>query len=332
LTDGEATASGSGGTGVLNYLWDVNQATAIATGLGDGTYTVTVTDVNGCMDTENTTLVEPDQIYINNVDTSKAGACLDTGTKGEIVISALGGTGALSYQWNDAQNQGTSTAITLEFGVYTITIIDVNGCLLQDSFTVTPFPNITIDINQPNIDSIIILSNLGNEITLNVDVIEPTIQLVDTFDWKRNGVQVGNNQSVVYEETEAGSYEYDVLVITTDGCEARDQITITVESIKSADGEDVEVIIPNAFSPNGNGENDIFRPLYDPEKISNISLMLFDIQGQKVYECNNCGLDIGWDGTVNSSYQPVGVYRYILTYEQQGGEVLKQMGEVTLIR
>jgi gliding motility-associated-like protein len=86
--------------------------------------------------------------------------------------------------------------------------------------------------------------------------------------------------------------------------------------------------IPNAFTPNGDGNNDVFRvvPYEGSEVIS--SLEIYDRWGVKVYE--NKG-NSGWDGTINDKPGPSDVYVYIVTVNC--GELIgKRVGDVTLLR
>ena len=144
IADGGVTVVANGGTIVTDYsyLWDDPNAqnTASATNLAAGTYTVTVTDDNGCSTIDNVTISEPDALFaipllVNHVSCNGL-------TDGSATVLGVGGTitADYGYLWNDPTAQATATATNLTAGTYTITITDDNGCSADS----------TIDIIQPN--------------------------------------------------------------------------------------------------------------------------------------------------------------------------------------
>ncbi|MBN4051201.1 hypothetical protein JYU16_00140 [bacterium AH-315-M05] len=135
LCDGEATVSVSGGTTPYTYLWDNGDNTPTADTLCAGTYSVTVTDANGCAAAVSIDINEPAALNssitsINN--TSCNGIC-----DGDATVSVNGGTGAYTYLWNDPLSQTTATADSLCAGTYTVTVTDNNGCVTLSVAEVT---------------------------------------------------------------------------------------------------------------------------------------------------------------------------------------------------
>lgn len=136
--DGNATASPSGGTSPYDYMWSINtgsQTTQTANNLGDGTYDVTVTDQNNCTATSSITITQPDSISVNLVVNHIS--CYGSGNGSIDASSSIGGTGALSYQWDlSAGSQTSSTASNLDPGTYSVTITDQNSCSNSGSATI----------------------------------------------------------------------------------------------------------------------------------------------------------------------------------------------------
>ena len=94
--------------------------------------------------------------------------------------------------------------------------------------------------------------------------------------------------------------------------------------------------IPNAFSPNGDGENEIFR-IYPPKDVSKIrNFKVFDRWGELVFSTQNFLPDDaehnGWDGKLNGRFANPGVYVYFIEIETNKGDVYFQRGDVTLFR
>ncbi|MBW8051639.1 MAG: PKD domain-containing protein [Cytophagales bacterium] len=136
-TNGTAFISASNGVAPYTYLWDdpLSQTNDTATGLSAGTYTVLVTDSNGC--------TVSDIVAVNNAGAPSVSIPLFTdvscngGNDGEATVSATGGTPPYTYQWNDPLNQTTATATGLPAGTYTATVTDSNSCIASDIVTIS---------------------------------------------------------------------------------------------------------------------------------------------------------------------------------------------------
>ncbi len=149
-SNGTATILAFGGTPNYSYLWNTptgTQTTTTATNLPAGTYSVEITDTSNCTTTVNITVTNPDSLAAELSVNNEEGCGL---VDGEVSVNAIGGTGALSYQWNDINTQNNSTASALTGGTYTVTISDINNCELVDSILLpvnylVGGPEITID-------------------------------------------------------------------------------------------------------------------------------------------------------------------------------------------
>lgn len=135
-TTGSASVFASGGAPDYTYLWDANagsQATPTAIDLGGGTYSVTVTDANGCEEVASVTVTENTDIVLS---TSTTNASCEGFTDGSATVNAVGGgIGIYTFQWDaNAGNQITQTAVGLGVGSYSVTVSDLFGC--SDSITV----------------------------------------------------------------------------------------------------------------------------------------------------------------------------------------------------
>ncbi|MEO1259690.1 MAG: gliding motility-associated C-terminal domain-containing protein [Bacteroidota bacterium] len=95
------------------------------------------------------------------------------------------------------------------------------------------------------------------------------------------------------------------------------------------------VYLPTAFSPNNDGVNDLFTPYFShPDKLNDFHLSIFDRWGKLVYKSNSL-LEPSWDGTVKGRPVSLGVYAWLLTYQWQIGEEIKDFtisGHVNAIR
>ncbi|MGP8217501.1 MAG: PKD domain-containing protein [Bacteroidia bacterium] len=134
--NGSITTTGTtGGTPAYTYLWNNGLITSNITAAA-GSYTVTVTDANGCKQTANATITQPAVL----VPVAVPAAALCYGGNGSITTTGTaGGTPAYTYSWNSGQ---TTSSITVPVGSYTVTVTDANGCTANASATITQPPQL----------------------------------------------------------------------------------------------------------------------------------------------------------------------------------------------
>ncbi|MBL8010381.1 MAG: SprB repeat-containing protein, partial [Flavobacteriales bacterium] len=126
---GAATATVSGGVAPHQFMWNTTpaQLTPAASGLATGTWTVTVTDANGCTTQVDATIDEPTIDLSATIAGSSDVGCTG-GSTGSATVSAIGGTAPYTYSWNTTPAQTTATATGLAAGTWTCTVTDDHGC------------------------------------------------------------------------------------------------------------------------------------------------------------------------------------------------------------
>ncbi|MBL4578279.1 MAG: SprB repeat-containing protein, partial [Flavobacteriales bacterium] len=142
LANGSACVTPTGGIGPYTYSWNdsLNQTVACAVTLPGGSYTVTVTDNNGCTDIATVT--------VNDLPGGNAVATLVSNTSGfnicdgQASATLTSGTAPYTYIWNDPANQTTATATALCSGTFCVTITDAVGCSSSDCIVITEPPAI----------------------------------------------------------------------------------------------------------------------------------------------------------------------------------------------
>jgi len=152
FSDGQATALVSGGSTPYSFQWDAgtgNQTDSIAINLGPGTYSVTITDNAGCLDSSSVSITEPMPLVLvpSGVDANCGLA------DGQVSVNVSGGVGPYSYLWSDLGTQITATASGLFSGIYTVSIVDSNGCTESASVAIGDIPGGTTVILDPLIDA-----------------------------------------------------------------------------------------------------------------------------------------------------------------------------------
>jgi hypothetical protein len=140
----------TGGTGAFTYSWSpIGGTAALATNLNAGTYTCTVTDVNGCTKTATTLITQPLSAPSVSIISSTNVGC-NTGATGAATASASGGTGALTYGWNPGL-MTTASVANLTAGTYTCIAMDANQCTTATTITITQNAAIVPSITSNNI-------------------------------------------------------------------------------------------------------------------------------------------------------------------------------------
>lgn len=141
--DGSAAAEVIGGTGPFRFLWNTGDTVQILEWRPPGTYTVTVTDANGCMGSATGVIYEPDSIVVD-LDFVYFGSCTNPGTA-DVTATASGGTPPFTYYWSTGFLGQTITGLTP--GNYSLTVTDANNCKKEKSFIIDPAdfgPQVTI--------------------------------------------------------------------------------------------------------------------------------------------------------------------------------------------
>lgn len=139
--DGLASANVSGGASPYAYLWSDNSIMPVITDLCAATYTVTVTDNNGCIVVDSVTVTEPPVLTatISGTDVNCNG-----GSDGTATYIVNGGTTPYTYNWSPS-GQILSSATGLSEGIHSVTITDANGCTIDSSVVISQPTLINLD-------------------------------------------------------------------------------------------------------------------------------------------------------------------------------------------
>jgi gliding motility-associated-like protein len=218
-----ATLSGSGAT---TYTWNngVTNATAFSP-TNTNTYTVTGTNVNGCINTDQVV------VTVNPLPAVNAGADQVTCIGGTVTLA---GSGASNYTWNNGVVNGIAFA-PASTTTYTVTGTDVNGCINTDQVVVTvnPLPTVNAGVDQ--------VVCLGSSVVL-------TGTGAATYSWN-NGV----NNGVSFVPT-VGTVTYTVTGTSGPGCIATDQVVVTVNALPLVNaGPDQTICIGAPVTLSGSG-------------------------------------------------------------------------------
>jgi gliding motility-associated-like protein len=218
---GTATVNASGGTGSYTYSWNSNpiQTTPTATSLATGSYTVTVTDSNGCVATANVFVPFSNSFSINSYIINHV-SCYG-GSNGAAGVNLNGGTSPFSYLWSSGGT--SSTENNLPAGTYNIVVTDSAGCVDSAVIVITEPPALSVSINPNNIDACI-----GDSITLAAQATGGTGSYV--YLWNPSSQTTA---SILFTASNSG--QYSVTVTDANGCTDNAVAFITVNPLPIAD-------------------------------------------------------------------------------------------------
>ncbi|MFH1319268.1 MAG: PKD domain-containing protein [Bacteroidota bacterium] len=211
--DGDATVTPSGGISPYTYLWDdpASQSTATATGLCAGTYNVTVTDDEGCVNSNSYVVNQP--ATLSSSTTGNDASCFG-GCDGDATVAPSGGTSPYTYLWDDPGTQATVTATGLCAGTYNVTVTDANGCSTPDSYVIGQ-PAIALSSSTSGNDATCFSGCDGDATVAASDGTPPY-----TYLWDDPGSQTNANATGLCAGT------YNVTVTDANGCIITDSYII----------------------------------------------------------------------------------------------------------
>lgn len=237
------------------------------------------------------------------------------GNNGNIAITATATGYTFTYQLNGAGFSSVNSFGNLAPGQYTVGIRNQYDCKWDTIVNILPYPKLTVQkttvANDPECEN-----PYNGDIRVQVAGVEGPYNLLL------------NNKSYANGELITGLTEgdYTIYINNKDGCtvdSVLQTLTIVIEP------HCVTVYVPSAFTPNGDGRNDIFRPLQS-YFTRNMRLQIYNRYGQLLYQ--GTGPGVQWDGTFKGAAQANGSYVYWLTYTDFTGVEKQLKGSVLLIR
>lgn len=307
IQDGTATAIVNGGSLPFNFTWSTSpqQATSTATNLAAGTYNVTVTDGGGCSASTSTIVVTaPSPIVIV---TSNDDVCGSLG--GSARARAQSGAAPYTFSWSNGVSN-IDSVVQLMPNNYTVTVTDSRNCTATASFDIQSNSGITISKSFTNAACFGV-----NNGTINLHVQGGALPY--RFNWSYPILRdtIANRLApgtYIFTVTDANNcFTVDTTVIDRDECESY-------------------VTFPTAFSPNNDGNNDVFRAKYSAN-LNTFRILVYNRWGERVFESDD--VREGWDGYYKGMLQNNSVFAWMCEYTFNGdGEVHLSSGNVTLVR
>ena len=233
------------------------------------------------------------------------------------VSATIPDTSSYSYVWDTNPQQigdSISALAGQSFGV--VIVNQYSGCDYDTLIQIPSWPAITaLFSTNPNADCI---SFDESDVTF-IDLSNNAL----TGEWLIDSISIpyqpGTNPG--YDSGTPGTYTAQLIVYNQGLCSDTFALEVCIL-------DDTPVFVPDIFSPNGDGNNDVLY-VRGPGLVD-MSFMIYDRWGIKVFE--SVHPDIGWDGKKEGMQMPSGVYVYLLVANLNDGERLEMRGDVTLVR
>lgn len=310
-TNGSISVLASGGFPPYSYSIDggAPQTNGNFTALTGGDHTILVTDVSGCTATLTETIPEP--LPVTALASVVADVLCFGGNEGEFQIEASGGTAPYTYAADGGAFQPQNNFTQLAAGQYNFVVQDANGCPASGSVTITQ-PDL-LDIALPPDTEMA----QGASVSLQPQIVSGQ---ATTYNWApAAGLDCVTCAQVIARPDETTTYT--LQAANSNGCSDTASVTITV--LKGG-----TVAIPNAFSPNNDGVNDIFR--IAGRNVASLSLVIYNRWGQEVFA--SADINAGWNGRFKDAEAEIGTYVYWLEVTYESGNTELKKGNIILIR
>lgn len=277
-----------GGSRPYSYVWSNGSTAEDAASLAPGTYSVTVTDGNGCQSAVSATITAGAEVTITSIVNGVN--CYGDAT-GSIDVTADKGAEPYTFTWSNGMT--TEDVSSLSAGTYSLTVSDLNGCKASASFEVGQSPKLAAACVSPAIAGPHHLSGFqSNDGSIDLTVNGGTEPY--SFYWT-NG-----SQDEDLAQLAAGTYS--VTVTDAKGCRVMVSAQLT---------QPLPLQMPTGFSPNGDGKNDNFV-VHGIEAFPNNEIVILNRWGNEVYKTN--GYNNDWQGQNNAGEPlPDGTYFVIIT-------------------
>ncbi|HFC00021.1 MAG TPA: T9SS type B sorting domain-containing protein, partial [Phaeodactylibacter sp.] len=322
ITVGGNSSQGAG----YSYLWTVLSGSGVITTPNNinlttnqpGTYQLQVTDnTNGCTAIDAITISENTNVPVEvNYDLTPI-SCEGENDGALTIINVEGGTPPYNYAFNGSNYSNINTFPFLSPGNYSLQIEDALGCELEAEVTLNQPPPFLLDLGED------MTIELGEQAQIHTI----TSTSYDSLWWRPEAtLPCDNCADPVVAPLQTTTYY--ASAINGDGCEDGDDITIFVEKNR-------HVYIPNVFTPNQDGNNDIFFINAGIDVLKIHALKIYTRWGEEVFEQRDFqpnDASLGWNGTFKGKKMNPAVFVYFAEIEFIDGRKIMYKGDVALRR
>ena len=310
----------AGGTPPFTYSWSNGATAEDLINIPAGNYLVTVTDSRGCSKTAQYSINRQPPIVIG-VDTKTDFNCETKFVKQTFIAQVSGGVPPYQLAWSSGTVSGANNEMmnTNQNGTTILGVTDNLGCTA----------NYTFNVAIPKLGDPSFTTSSYAYSTFGVFSIVDPIQFTNTatgdyinIAWDFGDGSVSNEENPIHTFVKEGNYVVTQTVTYAFGCIYTYTVTLTVD-------KGYKLIIPNGFTPNGDGINETFKPV--SSGLKSLQLDVYDTWGELIYSEKGETLR-GWDGKVKEKESENGNYYYKVKSTTFYGTIINNNGPFTLIK
>ena len=321
--DGAIQIAHTGGKGQVTVTWaDGVSGELNRTGLAAGTYEVSITDESGCT-TSGSYSVSQSEAVTARIESALDVNCEQGSVTGHAWVSITGGKEPFTISWSSGE-KNTREINYFQAGVVEVTVTDATGCSSNVS-AVLDFPSEVNRSGRLDFQYRKLQITTESEVFIDEEILfESQISPeIIAWEWSFGDGVSSTEKDPIHVYQDPGTYEVKLTGYDIFGCSTNEVSSVQVITAEA------QVVIPNAFTPNGDGLNDTFIPKI--KNINSFTLEIFNTWGEKMFFTNSPESK-GWDGTYKGQLLPAGNYLYRITYTDQDSNQKEKTGGVTLIR
>ncbi|MBS9523560.1 gliding motility-associated C-terminal domain-containing protein [Litoribacter alkaliphilus] len=307
--------------GVQDYTIEWSDASNIKTwnrvDLEKGEYTLLVTDKNGCTISKTYIIDEPEPL-VADLFTRIDVDCETREVVGTAWVTIAGGTGEYEIQWSSGEKNVREVTFNSPDDI-SVFVRDKRGCNI-DLSRVIDFPPVFADAD---FTYSVISLDMEGEILVNdpIQFNDESEGHIIAWDWDFGDGNKSSEQNPKHTYAGPGTYEIALRVYDEYGCSTLSRIEVEVT-------DSYRILIPNAFTPNGDGLNDTFMPKF--RGLSDFEMHIFNTWGELLYTTTSME-DPGWNGFHQGKPSPNGNYVYKIYYTTREGKRSSRSGVFLLI-
>ncbi|MFV5688058.1 PKD domain-containing protein [Flavobacterium sp. ZT3R25] len=310
----------AGGTPPFTYTWSNGATTEDLTTIPAGNYLVTVTDSRGCSKMAQYVINRQPPIVIG-VETKTDFNCDAKSVKQTFVAQVSGGVPPYQLTWSSGTISGVNNEMmnTNQNGTVILGVTDNLGCTA----------NYTFNVAIPKLGTPSFTTSSYSYATFGTFSISDPIQFTNTATadysstaWDFGDGSVSSEENPTHTFVKEGSYVVTQTVIYPFGCIYTHIVTLLID-------KGYKMVIPNGFTPNGDGINETFKPVF--VGLKSLQLDVYDTWGELIYSEKGETLQ-GWDGRIKERESENGNYYYKVKGTTFYGKIMNENGPFTLIK
>jgi gliding motility-associated-like protein len=283
------------GSGFTGYLWSTGAGTRQISATATGDYSVIATDSNGCQAKDTLSVLSVYPLPVVNLSNDSTICSGNT-----MILDA--GPGSILYLWQDGSTGQTFNA--RDTGTYWVKVTSTSNCNASDTARI-------IIINAAPADFIIPNTSLCRGTTLTLQPTQPLTSYLWSTGATANNITISAAGTYWLEATNAA------------GCKTKEFSVVTFKDCVN------RINFPNAFTPNNDGLNDLFRPIITGPIIQ-YSLVVYNRYGERIFFTTD--YQRGWDGIFKGVKQNTGTFTWYSHWQFLNEKPVSHTGTVTVIR